>query len=155
MGIKSITGAAAGAGRLNKTAATNPFKHNTFKENSFKNNSLPFADVFQAIKPVEEAKPGKMEMLAKTALEIKEKVVGFAADIKEKVSSGIKNAGETLNNAKNKVSRIFDFNNKTDDTKKVLSMKEINNKASVEDLRAAWVAENAAVDADRTGKAVA
>ena len=56
---------------------------------------------------------------------------------------------------------MFDWNKVAEDNKenvKILSMRHINNKASVKDLKATWLAENAEIKAkemNEAGKAVA
>ncbi|MCD8377822.1 MAG: hypothetical protein LUB59_03440 [Candidatus Gastranaerophilales bacterium] len=174
MGIKSIMGAQLGALSFRRTTTTNPFEHNSFRGKSFTGSVLPFADVFQAIKPV-EAKPDKLKMISGAVIgavsnfrtRITQPVINFANSVKETVLSGVntfKSAGNTIaemgKNVQNRVSHIFDSGKAAEETKegvRVLSMKQINNKASVQDLKAAWIAENGNTVSNeiKSGKAAA
>ena len=64
-------------------------------------------------------------------------------------------------NMHSRIAQMFDWNKVAEDNKenvKILSMRHINNKASVKDLKATWLAENAEIKAkemNEAGKAVA
>ena len=175
MGIKAIMGAQFGALSLKKTTSTNPFEHNSFKGKSFTGSVLPFADVFQSIKPV-EAKPSKMKMVSSAVVgavsnfktKLTQPIINFANNVKETVAHGV----EAMKSAKNsitemgknmhsRIAQMFNWNKVAEDNKenvKILSMRHINNKASVKDLKATWLAENAEIKAkemNEAGKAVA
>lgn len=175
MGIKAIMGAQFGALSLKKTTSTNPFEHNSFKGKSFTGSVLPFADVFQSIKPVEE-KPNKIKMVSSAVIgavsnfktKLTQPIVNFANNVKETVAHGMemmksaKNSiAEMSKNMHNRITQMFDWNKVAEDNKettKILSMRHINNKASVKDLRATWLAENAEIKTKKmkeVGKAVA
>lgn len=175
MGIKAIMGAPFGALSLKKTTSTNPFEHNSFKGKSFTGSVLPFTDVFQSIKPA-EVKPNKMKMISGAVVgavsnfktRLTQPVINFANHVKERLANGVnavKNAGNTIaemsKNMQSRISHVFDWNKAAEENKdgiKILSMKQINNKASVKDLKATWIAENTqmlANEAKETGKAAA
>ena len=54
MEIKSIVGARLGSLSLKRSTSTNPFDKTSFRGKTFSGSVLPFADVFQKIKPVED-----------------------------------------------------------------------------------------------------
>jgi hypothetical protein len=171
MDIKAIVGTQLGGLTLRKSTTTNPFEHNSFKGKAFGGSALPFADVFQSIKPIEE-KPNKLKMLSCAVVgavssfknNITQPIANFAHNVKQTVMHGVdavKNAGNTIaemgKNVQNKISSVFEFNKTPQNVNlepKILSMKHINNKASVQDLKATWLAENALID-EKAGKAVA
>ena len=109
MGIKAIMGAQFGALSLKKTTSTNPFEHNSFKGKSFTGSVLPFADVFQSIKPV-EAKPSKMKMVSSAVVgavsnfktKLTQPIINFANNVKETVAHGV----EAMKSAKNSITEM-------------------------------------------------
>ncbi len=159
MGIKAIMGAGFGTLSLRKTTSTNPFEHHSFKGKAFCGSALPFTDVFQSIKPV-EPKSNKLKMMAGTVVtavstfksRLLAPVVKFANNVKTTWNNGIeamKSAGNTIaemgRNVQGRISGVFEHNKIVEENKdvpKILSMKHINEKASVKDLKATWIAEN-------------
>ena len=167
MGIKAIVGAKLGTLTINKSTCTNPFEKNVFKGKSFEGSVLPFADLFEKIKPptLEQAKPKKLEMVAgavagaingfKTGFRarVTEPVVQFAHKVRENVALGIdkvKNVKNSLvelkNSMKERLVNVFEHLKPEEPVEeggaRILSLKHINEKAPVQDLRATWVAEN-------------
>lgn len=153
----------------NKTSkVTNPFERNNFKGRAFTGNALPFADVFQSIKPVSQ-KQNKLKLLSGSVMsamssfktKVSEPISEFTNNIKETFTRGVESVRsaksvlcETGKNIKNKITQVFEFNKtpvENNTGTKILTTKQINNKASVEDLRAAWIAEN--IKTDEVGKA--
>ncbi|GEM_PF-5578800 len=154
-----------------KTTSTNPFEHNNFSGNAFKGSVLPFADVFQAIKPVEAPKPNKMKMIAGAVLSavtdfkvrMGQPIALFAQKVREGIANGINRVRVARNtfremgkNFQGRIAQMFDHKPNVADvnTPKVLNMRHITKDAPVQDLKATWIAENANV-AKESGKAVA
>jgi len=175
MGIKAIMSAPFGALSLKRTTSTNPFEHNSFRGKSFTGNVLPFTDVFQSIKPA-EIKPNKMKMISSAVVgavmnfrtKFTQPIINFAHNVKTSFSNGVeamKSAGNVIaqmrKNMQNRISSVFEIHKAPEEIKdgaRILSMKHISNKASVKDLKATWIAENAQIAAknsQETGKAVA
>ena len=191
MEIKSIVGARLGSLSLKRSTSTNPFDKTSFRGKTFSGSVLPFADVFQKIKPVEDAKPSKLARVSGAVIgavssfrtRITEPVIAFAHRVKDGISNGIdavKNVGisakETILSAKNsivnaknslvemhknlqdRISQVFDWHKvsepEVDGVAKVLSIKNINEHASVKDLKATWLSENAKIT-ESEAKAVA
>lgn len=168
MKIDSIIGAKFGTLSTNRTTSTNPFEKTSFQGRAFKGSALPFADVFQAIKPpqAQEVKPNKMVMvagavagaIANLKTNITQPVKLFAQKVKANFAHGI----EVVKNAKNSVvewhknlhERIvnaFDWHKVEEPVSgeaKILSLKHINEKAPVKDLKATWIAENAKISSE-------
>jgi len=163
MEIKAILGAKFGSLSINKKTSTNPFEHNSFKGKSFTGSVLPFADVFQSIKPVEH-KPSKIKMVASAVVgamnnfktSITQPIVKFAHNVKQTFNNGIEAMKATKNsiaemgrNVQDKISSVFHSHNvehlEEATGPKILAVKHINNKASVQDLRSTWMAENAKI----------
>lgn len=96
MEIKAILGAKFGHLSINKKTSSNPFEHNSFKGKSFTGSVLPFADVFQSIKPMEQ-KPNKIKMVASAVVgamnnfktSITQPIIKFAHNVKETFHNGI------------------------------------------------------------------
>ena len=172
MKIDSIIGAKFGTLSTRKTTSTNPFETNSFKGKAFGGSVLPFADVFQAIKPIEAPKPSKMAMVAGAVANVvsgfrtrvTEPVKQFAHNVREHLALGIdkiKNVKVSLvemkNNLKDRITQVFDWH-KVEEPKlgeaRILSLKHINEKAEVKDLKATWLSENAKFS-NEEGKAVA
>ena len=172
MKIDSIIGAKFGTLSIKKSTSTNPFESNSFKGKTFGGSVLPFADVFQAIKPAETPKPTKLAMLAGAMADltngfkshITEPIKQFAHRVKENITLGIdkiKNVKNSLVAMKNtmhdRITQVFDWH-KAEEPKvgeaRILSLKHINEKAEVKDLKATWIAENAKLS-NEEGKAVA
>lgn len=159
MGIKAIMGAKLGSLSLRRTTSTNPFEHNSFRGKSFGGSVLPFADVFQSIKPV-EPKTSKIKMISGSVIgavssfktRLTQPIIDFAHNVSEKVANGIqavKNARNTIVEAGKsipaRITGLFEHNKpiaENKDIPKILSIKHINNKASIQDLKATWIAEN-------------
>jgi hypothetical protein len=126
---------------------------------------LPFADVFQAIKPA-QPKPNKLKMVSGAVIgaivdfktRLTQPIALFAHKVRENIARGV----ESMKNARNsiveygknlhervheKVAHVFERHEKigepSPDGAIILNMKHINEKASVKDLKATWVAENA------------
>lgn len=161
MEIKSILGAKLGSLSISRKTSTNPFEHNSFKGKSFTGSVLPFADVFQSIKPIEQ-KPSKIKMVSSAVVgainnfktSITQPIIRFAHNVKETFHNGIEAMKSTRNsiaemgrNVQDRISSVFHSHNQIEETgvPKILSMKHINDKAPVEDLRTTWLAENAKI----------
>ena len=166
MEIKSIVGSRLGSLTINRSTSTNPFEKASFKGRTFKGSVLPFADVFQAIKPVETVKPNKIKMIAGAVVSavvdfktrVTQPIVNFANHVKESVAhvrEHIANGVDSIKNAKNsivemgrsvkdKVAHAFEekVGEPGPDGAMILNMKHINEHASLKDLKATWVAEN-------------
>ena len=168
MEIKSIVGAKFGSLSLNRSTSTNPFDKTSFKGKTFSGSVLPFADVFQAIKPVSSEKPNKIKLIAGAVIgsvvdfktRVKQSAIALANKVKENVALGIdkvkgvktsiinaKNSLVEMNkNVKDRISQVFDWHRvkepEPDGVPKVLSLKDINEHASVQDLKATWIHEN-------------
>lgn len=177
MEIKSIVGTRLGALTFNRSTSTNPFEKTNFKGRTFKGSVLPFADVFQAIKPVQQPKPNKLAMVAgaviSAVVDFKTRLTQPIAMFAQRVRTNIARGVESMKNARNsiveygrnvhekmheKVAHVFERFDKagepTADGAIILNMKHINEKASLKDLKATWVAENAKIVSEE-GKAVA
>ena len=184
MEIKSIVGARLGSLSLNRSTSTNPFDKTSFRGKSFSGSVLPFADVFQKIKPAQEVKPSRLERVTGAVIgavtsfrtSITEPVIAFAHRVKDGFLHGVdivRNAGvsakESILSAKNslvemkknlqdRISQVFEWHKvpepEADGVAKVLSLKHINEHASVKDLKATWISENAKI-AESEEKAVA
>lgn len=168
MEIKSILGAKLGSLSISRKTSTNPFEHNSFKGKSFTGSVLPFADVFQAIKPIEQ-KPSKIKMVTSAVVgainnfktSITQPIVRFAHNVKETFYNGIEAMRATKNsitemgrNVQDRISSVFHAHNKIEETgmPKILNIKHINNQAPVEDLRTTWMAENAKISLENALK---
>lgn len=168
MEIKSILGAKFGSLSISRKTCTNPFEHNSFKGKSFTGSVLPFADVFQSIKPIEQ-KPSKIKMISGAVVgainnfktNITQPIVKFANNIKETFHNGIEAMRATKNsiaemgrNVQDRISNVFHAHNTVEETgiPKILSAKHINNQASIQDLRTTWMAENAKISLENALK---
>ena len=181
MEINSISNSSISSVRLNKRAtSTNPFEKNSFKGRTFKGSVLPFADVFQAIKPVTAPKPNKLKMIAGSVIgavvdfktRLTQPIALFASKVRERIAQGVdsvrhgldsvKNAGSAIKemgkNMHGRIAQVFDFHKVEPEPVlpevKILDLKHINSKASVKDLKATWIAENEKISKE-SGKAVA
>ena len=180
MEIKSIVGAKLGSLSLNRSTSTNPFDKTSFRGKAFSGSVLPFADVFQAIKPLEAQKPNKLKMVAGAVVgsvvdfrtRLTQSVTAFANRVKENVAHGldkVKSVKNSIVEAKNslvemnkdlkdRISQVFDWHKvkepEVDGGAKILSLKHINENAPVRDLKATWLHENAKLSQEE-GKAVA
>lgn len=180
MEINSISNSISSV-RLNKRAtSTNPFEKNSFKGRTFKGSVLPFADVFQAIKPVTAPKPNKVKMIASSVIgavvdfktRLTQPIALFASKVRERIAQGVdsvrhgiesaKHAGSTIKamgkNMQGRISQVFDFHKPDPEPVvpgvKILDLKHISPKAAVKDLKATWIAENEKISKE-SGKAVA
>ncbi|MCM1265851.1 MAG: hypothetical protein NC200_06595 [Candidatus Gastranaerophilales bacterium] len=175
MGIKAIMGTGFGTLSLRKTTSTNPFEHNSFKGKAFCGSALPFTDVFQSIKPIEQ-KPNKLKVISASVVtavstfksKLMQPIVNFANNVKTTWNNGIeavKSAGNNIaemgRNVQNRISSVFEHHKVAEENKdipKILSMKQINEKASTKDLKATWLAENELMlskESEEIGKAAA
>ena len=173
MEISSImTNTLSNVGLKRKSTSTNPFEKNSFKGRTFKGSVLPFADVFQAIKPLETAKPNKVKMMAGAVIaavtdfktRLGQPIALFAHKVRESIAHGV----DSVRNAKNsikemsksvheKISHVLDFHKPEAEIAtgpKILDLKHINKDASVKDLKATWVALNEKVTKE-SGKVAA
>lgn len=173
MEIKAIVGAKFGTLSSRKTTSTNPFEKTSFKGKAFGGNVLPFADVFQAIKPIESPKPHKLKMISGAVIgavvdfktKLTQPIALFASKVRENIAHGIDRVKDAKNSiismsrdVHGRIAQVFDWHkleNKPNIGPKVLSMRHINEKASVQDLRATWVAANAIKLSNEGRKAVA
>ena len=168
MEIKAILGAKLSALKINRKTSTNPFEHNSFKGKSFTGSVLPFADVFQSMKPIEQ-KPSKIKMISGAVVgainnfktNLTQPVIKFANNVKEKFQNGIEAMRATKNsiaemgrNMQDRISSVFHSHSveklEENNVPKILSKKHINNQASVQDLRTTWLAENAKIALENT-----
>lgn len=176
MEIKSIVGAKLGSLSLNRSTSTNPFDKTSFRGKAFSGSVLPFADVFQAIKPVTTEKPNKVKMIAGAVIgavvdfktKLTQPIALFAQKVRERIAHGIdavKNAKNSLvelhHNVHEKIANAIDRlkvkpkePEVVDEGAKVLSIKNINEHARVQDLKATWIHENEKITQEE-GKAVA
>lgn len=170
MEIKSILGSKLGSLSIHRKTSTNPFEHNSFKGKSFTGSVLPFADVFQSIKPIEQ-KPSKIKMVTSAVVgainnfktSITQPIVKFAHNVKETFHNGIEAMKATKNsiaemgrNIQDKISGVF-HSHKLDNIEeagmpKILKAKHINSNATVADLRTTWMAENAKISLENALK---
>ena len=177
MEIKSVVGTRLGALTFNRSTSTNPFEKTNFKGRTFKGSVLPFADVFQAIKPIQQPKPNKLAMVTGAVISavvdfktrLTQPIAMFAHRVRENIARGV----DSMRNARNsiiekgremgrtvheRVAQVFEHHEKigepSPDGAVILNMKHINEKAPVKDLRATWVAENAKL-AKEEGKVAA
>ena len=158
MEIKSIMGAQLGALTFNRSTSTNPFDKTSFKGRKFGGSVLQFADVFQKIKPA-EVKPNKLKMISGAVIgavvDFKTRLTQPIALLASKVRENIAFGMDKVRNAKNsfvemgkefqgRVSQVFDWHKVEEPVigPRILDMKHINEKASLEDLKATWIAEN-------------
>lgn len=170
MEIKAILGAKFGSLSINKKTSTNPFEHNSFKGKTFTGSVLPFADVFQSIKPIEQ-KPNKIKMVAGAVVSavnnfktsITQPIIKFAHNVKEVYHNGIEAMKSTRNsiaemgrNIQDRISGVFHSHNmeniEAGTAPRILNAKHINNKAPVQDLRTTWMAENAKISLENALK---
>ena len=171
MEIKSIVGSKLGSLTFNRSTSTNPFEKTSFKGRVFNGSVLPFADVFQSIKPVEAVKPNKVKMVAGAVISavvdfktrLTQPVVKFANYVKEHIANGIdsiKNVKTSIvemgKSVHEKVAHALEGKRGEPgpDGATILNMKHINEQASVKDLKATWIAENEKMLSEE-GKAVA
>ena len=173
MEIKSIVGARLGSLTFNKSTSTNPFERTSFRGKAFGGNVLPFADVFQAIKPMEVAKPNKLRMISGAVIgaivdfktRLTQPIALFANRVRQNIAHGMDLVREARNsmiamgkNMRGRISQVFDWHKLEEppiDGVKILSLKHINEKVPVQDLKATWIAENAKIASKSEGKAVA
>lgn len=168
MEIKSILGAKLGSLSISRKTCTNPFENNSFKGKSFTGSVLPFADVFQSIKPIEQ-KTSKIKMVSSAVVgainnfktSITQPIVKFAHNVKETFHNGIEAMKATKNsiaemgrNVQDKISSVFHSHENIEVTgaPRILSGKHINNQARIEDLRSTWLAENAKISLENALK---
>lgn len=155
---------------LSRKTSTNPFDNVSFTGRPFGANALPFADVFQTIKPIEH-RPNKLKMISGAVIgamnrfrdEFQPPIARFAHEIRQRISNGIL-AIKSTGNALVQMNRIafsrFDemiHPQRFDTFPHVLKPNHISPRASVQDLRATWIAQNAKTnieEAFNTHKAV-
>ena len=141
-----------------KTTSTNPFEHNNFSGKVFKGSVLPFADVFQVNKVKEASKLKMMSASVVGAISnfghrVSQPIVNFARNIKTRINSSIvaiKSLPSRVNEiSKNVSTRISEsINNRfihkqeAQEGVHILSLRQINTKASISDLKSTWVEEN-------------
>ncbi len=174
MEISSImSNTLSAVGMKKKSTSTNPFEKNSFRGKAFGGSVLPFADVFQAIKPIEAPKPNKMKMMAGAVISavvdfktrLTQPIALFASKVRESIARGV----DSVRNAKNsiaemgksmqgRISQVFEWHKPEPEPVKsgarILDLKHINEHASIKDLKATWVAENEKLSKE-SGKAVA
>ncbi len=178
MEIKSIVGSKLGSLTFNRSTSTNPFEKTSFKGRTFNGSVLPFADVFQSIKPVETVKPNKVKMVAGAVIsaivdfksKLTQPVINFANNVKEKIGHVKEHIVNSIDSIKNVKTSIVEMGKSVHekvahalegkagepgpDGAIILNMKHINAQAPVKDLKATWIAENEKM-LSKEGKAVA
>ena len=162
MEIKAIVGAKFGTLSLKKTTSTNPFDTVNFRGKTFTGSALPFADVFQAIK---KPKPNRLKMISASVIgaavdfrmRLHQPIALFVSHVKQNIERGMAivqkarlsmyNTGHSFvemnKNLYERISGVF-YKPKTilpekESGIKILSLKHINEHASVKDLRATWL----------------
>lgn len=160
---------------VKRSTSTNPFEHNSFSGKVFKGSVLPFADVFQTTNKAKEA--SKLKMMSASVISavsnfghrISQPIVNFA----RKVKAGINNTVATIKSIPQRVNEIgHNMSQKISDSLhihketpkeetgvkegvKILSLKQITPKASVEDLKSTWLEETKLEIAKKSSKEVA
>lgn len=146
---------------VKKSTSSNPFENNSFKGKAFNNSVLPFADVFQTNKSNVH---NRMKMISSSVIgavssfghKITQPIVNFARNVKMGISNtvnSIKSIPNRVHEASIKVSeKISDNINRlrnvgaqdeiTENGVRILHIKNINENASISDLKATWLHEN-------------
>lgn len=180
MNIKSLVGMRLGLTGLNRSTSTNPFDNIGLRGRTFRGNALPFADVFQSIKPVQPPKPNHLKIVSASVIgamvalktRLYQPISLFANQVRQNIARGmaiVHEAGKSFYSIGNtitglnkdlsgRISKIFRRKEtlpiENDNVAKILKLKNINKNASVSDLRATWIHENAKIQ-NSNGKAVA
>lgn len=143
-----------------KSTSTNPFEHNSFQGKVFKGSVLTFADLFQKnTNTVKET--SKLKMMSASVVsavsnfghKISQPIVNFARNVKAGFNNTIvaikalpHKVNEIGKNVSQKISESLHLDKihkeEAKDGIKVLSMREINTKASIADLKSTWIEEN-------------
>ena len=144
-----------------KSTSTNPFENNSFSGRTFNKSVLPFADVFQNTAKKNEV--SKLKMMSASVVSavsnfkqrLTQPIIDFAHNVKARVNntvSAIKSLPQRIVAAKNDLSlKISEKLNlykpaehkvAEDSGVKLLSLKEINTKARIVDLKHTWLEEN-------------
>lgn len=155
-----------------KSTSSNPFENNSFSGKVFKGSVLLNADTFQ-MKAVEHK--NKLKMMSGSVIaavsnfghKISQPIVNLARNVK----AGMNNAVTAIKSLPQKVNEIghnmsqkiseklhldkIHHKEEAKDSVKVLSMREINTKASIEDLKSTWLEENKLEMAKATSKEAA
>lgn len=141
-----------------KNVSTNPFENNVVSGHAFKSSVLPFADVFQS----HSLKTNKLKMISGSVVsavsnfghKVSQPIVDFAHNVKMSISNTVNSIKSiparvvsVRKNMSEKISNVWNNNwshreDKIDNAVHILSLKKINEKASVADLKATWLNEN-------------
>lgn len=154
---------------IQKSTSSNPFEHNSFRGKAFKGSVLLFSDTFQSNKVKEASKLRMMSASVVSAVSnfghrISQPIVNFAKNVKSSINntiSAIKSLPKKMNeighNMSQKISDSLHIHHKEENKEgvKILSMKQINTKASIEDLKSTWLEENRLEMAKKSTKEVA
>ena len=154
-----------------KSTSSNPFENNSFSGRVFKGSVLLNADTFQ-MKAV--AQKNKLKMMSGSVMtavsnfghKMFQPVVNFAKNVKTRINNtitAIKSLPQKVNeighNMSQKISESLNLNRihkeEAKDSIRVLNMREINTKASVENLKSTWLEENKLEMAKATSKEAA
>ena len=149
---------------IQRKHSSNPFERNDFSGKVFKNSILP-VDVFQT------NKTNKMKMMSASVVgavsnfghKISQPIVNFAKNVKTRVNNTIsaikslpQKVSEMRHNMSEKISEKLNLHKEEPaNGVKVLSMKHINTKASIEDLKTTWLEENKLEMAKKSAKEAA
>jgi len=142
-----------------KSTSSNPFEHNTFSGKVFKGSALPFADLFEKKAVIKEQ--SKLKMMSGSVIaavsnfghKVSQPIVNFTRNVKLKVNnavSAIKALPQRVSEIGRDMSQKMSEKLRLDklrkeeakDGIKILSMREINTKASIENLKNTWLEEN-------------
>lgn len=142
-----------------QTVSSNPFENNSFSGKVFKGSVLPFADVFQRTNAVKQE--NKLKMVTGSVIaavsnfghKVYQPIVNFAKNVKARVNNtiaAIKSLPQRVNelgrDMSQKLTEKLHLNKlhkeEAKDSVKVLNMREINTKASIDDLKNTWLEEN-------------
>ena len=168
MNIKSIVQKKFGSVSQNLKTSTNPLENAGVKEKSFSGSVLPFADVFQSIKPAPFLKFNGLRKASETfkhtlkgfKSRTTEPIALFANSVRENIESGMAILQRTRLLMYNSARSFVAFNRNLfgnfkglfirpmtqspefDNQVTILSNKKINKHASVKDLRNTWINRN-------------
>lgn len=155
-----------------KSTSSNPFENNSFSGKVFKGSVLLNADTFQM---KATAQKNKLKMMSGSVIsavsnfghKISQPIVNLARNVKAHYNNAVtaikslpQRVNEIKHNMSQKISESLNMNKimhkeENKDAVKVLNMREINTKASIEDLKSTWLEENKIEMAKNTSKEAA